>query len=374
MVLAGNYSRTISKLHGHRILTDMKIHFFCKSDANASSTRYRVYFTAQALNRLGVETAIYEPPFSSYGSAAILGRMISRTRYALTLLQIPRTDIIYLQRTVYNSYFAFFIVVAKVIFRKKIVLDFCDPLFLIQELRPRIELMMRYVDAVIVADKFAQDYSASHVGKVFLMPMALPFWISDQKRRVNFIKKEVPVIGWIGGGKYHIDNLRLLAPAFRILLKKGIRFKFLLVGSDKEGVLQNLFTIPGLSVECVGDVDWSDPSASYSFIAKFDVGVVPSTDSEWHRVKTFLKPIEMMGLGVITVMSKVGVSANLIQDGVNGFLTGNKPEEWASVLEHVLALPSEHLQMVSDEGVASIRKNRSLEDRARALRIFLENL
>jgi glycosyltransferase involved in cell wall biosynthesis len=352
----------------------MKIYFFTKGDAKATSTRYRVFFTAEALERLGTATKIYQPPFTSVANSSRFHKMYLRVAYIYALICVSQRDIIYLQRTVYSDVFAWFVAFLKTVLRKKIVLDFCDPLFLVEELRPRIEFMMRFANAVVTADPFAFEYASRYAKKVFLMPMAVPLWILDKHQKEYGENIDLQTIGWIGNGPDHYENLKLVAPALQILVARGVTFRFRLIGALKDQRIYDLFAPLGVQSEIIDTMDWSAQDEVYEAIRAFDIGIVPSIDTEWFRVKVFLKPLEMMGIGLVTVISRVGVTGALIDDGRNGFLSDNDPKLWADVLERVLFLSVQERQHVSHAAIAEIDQKRSLAKNMPAFKEFLSTL
>ena len=58
-------------------------------------------------------------------------------------------------------------------------------------------------------------------------------------------------------------------------------------------------------------------------------------DTEWTRGKCAFKAIQYMALGAAAVVSLVGASAELVEDGVNGFYASTD-EDWYSVLKRLI--------------------------------------
>ncbi len=62
---------------------------------------------------------------------------------------------------------------------------------------------------------------------------------------------------------------------------------------------------------------------------------MPLPDNPWSRGKCGLKALQYMALGIPTVCSDVGVNADIIRDGDNGFLAATE-EEWVEKLRRLL--------------------------------------
>ena len=67
----------------------------------------------------------------------------------------------------------------------------------------------------------------------------------------------------------------------------------------------------------------------------FDIGIMPLPNDEWAKGKCGLKGLSYMACGVPTVMSPVGVNAEIIQHGVNGFLA-ETTDEWIQILSELI--------------------------------------
>lgn len=349
------------------------VHFFTKGDINAGSTRYHAVFRAMELDKIGIKTRLIPPPFSLKFKNNTEKR-IAQFNYVFEMFRISRNDIIYLQRTLYNPFLIAIAFIQKIIFRKKIVFDCCDPLFLIPNMRRKFMFLSRLSNGVVLVDSFARDYAKKYNPNVIIIPDSLPFSIVDNFQKHYTKTKDTPIIGWIGNGIDHFENLQIIAPALEKLAEEGVKFRFRLIGALKDKRVHDLFRPLGSNVEIIDTIEWGKTEVAYREIQDFDIALVPSVDREWFRVKTFLKPIESMGIGVITVISNIGQTAKLVKNGVNGFLAENTTNSWASVLRKVLSLSTTELEEISSAGRRDIKKDRDMITHIKRLKIFLEDI
>jgi glycosyltransferase involved in cell wall biosynthesis len=75
---------------------------------------------------------------------------------------------------------------------------------------------------------------------------------------------------------------------------------------------------------------WSEET-EINDIASFDVGIMPLEETPWERGKCGFKLIQYMGCGKPVVASPVGVNAEIVEDGVNGF-HATSGDEWVASL------------------------------------------
>lgn len=79
---------------------------------------------------------------------------------------------------------------------------------------------------------------------------------------------------------------------------------------------------------------WSE-DREVSLIQSMDIGVMPLPDTPWARGKCGYKLIQYMACGLPVVASPVGVNADIVEHGVNGFLA-DSDDEWRTAIETLL--------------------------------------
>ncbi len=253
------------------------------------------------------------------------------------LALVKREDIVYLQRTVANKYFFVIMAAYLLLFRRKMIFDFDDPVYVHTFFKTKF--LTKLADVVIVCTHGQAEWAKRYNANVHIFHIALDF-SAYQKFTKNYEPPQSPlVIGWIGTGPEHIENLKIFAKVLRKLVAAThIPFTFTLIGSLKNKRVYDLFTtIPDLHVTFIDTLNWTDQTSVPQEIQKFDIGVLPHQhEGAWVESKTSFKNLEYMACGVATVVSRFGEMPHVISDGVNGYIAATE-EEWVEKLGKLLA-------------------------------------
>jgi len=108
------------------------------------------------------------------------------------------------------------------------------------------------------------------------------------------------------------------------------------------------------------------------YLQEPDIGLMPLTDSERAKGKCAYKALEFMSVGTPCVISPVGMNAEVIEDGVNGFLAVT-PEEWEAKLERLIVNPGLRRQM-GEAARATVRERYSHEVHYPAFKRVMETV
>lgn len=305
----------------------MTIHFFTKGDIRSATARYRGFLVADELNSRGYKAIVHQPPTWRPFFNISFARLKELWRNIRILFSIKQEDILYLIRTVYQWDFLLLIVLFKIIFRKKFIFDFDDPIFLRKGFKLKMIILTKLADAVVVGSHYLAEWARGYNKNVFIIPTSVPFE-SYSKYTKNYQNPGKFVIGWLGNAPAHMENLKSLIPIFQSLIDNGMIFKFLLVGSLGDKKVRGIFnSVSRLEAQFIESVDWKNPENIACEIQKFDIGLMPLADNEWNRGKCAFKAIEYMTCGVVPIVSAVGENVYLVRDGENGFLAKTS-QDW----------------------------------------------
>ena len=227
-------------------------------------------------------------------------------------------------------------------------------LLLLKKYSPR--LFFDFDDAIIYKDsnsreikrsasawrRFKKTIALSHTvlaGNAYLKDMALPFNprtlilptpVDTERYQLKNVSDKNPeqlTIGWMGSAST-LFYLKQILPALETLYRKYPFLQLKIVAND----FFTPDTLPVLKKKWAFEDEVQD-------LHSFDIGVMPLTDDVWARGKCGLKLLQYMACGISSVCSPVGVNAQIIEDGIDGFHASNT-EEWISKLEHLILNPS----------------------------------
>lgn len=298
--------QAIKQIHARVRSQKKRISFFPSNNINAGGSRHSCYQVADGLRKIGYETSFDD---GSNTDVAIFEKRFDR-ELAENLKKRGA----------------------------KIVLVCCDPVWL-AGLEDHILNFLKTADCVVVSSN------------------KLARWYKERVKRIKVIRegfdwKNIPKVNkepkftlcW-HGTSYTINHgcLELLVEPLN-RLKKNFDFNFKII-----------VDLP-LDTPKIPKFDFEPQVIQWQLdnflpeIAKCHVGLSPELNDEWCSYKSFGKPINYMGLGLVPVLSPVPSYGEIILNGKNGFIIkDNDPGEWYEALK-TLIVNEEQRSSIIEEG------------------------
>ncbi len=158
---------------------------------------------------------------------------------------------------------------------------------------------------------------------ILSIPNSIDFDVWD---KVSTGKHRYTRIGWIGG-RTHVNDLLLVAPAIKEVLAKNPEAWFYVVNSALKSYAEHKEI--DYIFKDTPNVFYTDKNAPINLYPRFmahfnfDIGIAPLEDCNFNRGKSNLRWLEYSALKIPTVATKVGHFAETIKDEGDGFLIEN---------------------------------------------------
>ncbi len=149
------------------------------------------------------------------------------------------------------------------------------------------------------------------------------------------------------------------------------------------GVLKKVVSIYDVRIVAVGpnpqqfqglpvEVSRWQENTEVAEIQDFDIGLMPLPDEPYERGKCGYKLIQYMACGKPVVASPVGVNAEIVRHGENGFLA-KTTDEWIDALSRLIEDPQLRFRM-GQEGRSMVESEYSLQTQAPRLERMLRSV
>jgi glycosyltransferase involved in cell wall biosynthesis len=213
-----------------------------------------------------------------------------------------------------------------------IVFDFDDAIYLhsfgessgLARFLKRPEKTARIVElstAVIAGNDTLKSYASQFNDNITVIPT--PVDTDHFRPAVDRRERRRVVIGWIGSSTT-APYLKMIEPALEAVARRYPNIELRIVGGSYEPAC-----LPSVSLR-----KWGLESELRD-LHDFDIGIMPMPDTEWTQGKCGFKTLFYMSVGLPSVSSPVGVTTEIIQDGLNGYLATSR-EQWVEKLSALI--------------------------------------
>jgi glycosyltransferase involved in cell wall biosynthesis len=251
-----------------------------------------------------------------YHATSILRLIIAHRKYELLFVQkttLPSVVVSLLRRG----------------YSGKIFYDFDDAIYVVPEVDRFLREFLPMTSAVFLENTETAEYAERHQAKPHLIigPIDCERY-RPAKKRSDILADAKITVGWIGS-ESTTKYLKELVEVFKSLKSGGLPFELLMIGSDPS------FQPDGFACR---RINWN-LHTEVSSLSTFDLGIMPLVDDEWSRGKGGYKILQYMAMGLPTIATPVGINAELVSDGITGFLARDL-DEWRERLKQLILDPS----------------------------------
>ena len=297
--------------------------------------------------------------FKNYLQKSI-GIVIGLFKRFLLLFTVFKYDFIFIHREVAPVGPPVFEWVIAKVFRKKIIYDFDDAIWIstASEANPtaakikstwKVKKICSYSKIISVGNEFLADYAKQFNTDVRIIPTVVDTNLVHN--RIKNHQDQPLTIGWTGTFT-NFYNLEMVIPVLDKLKKKH-NFRFLII-ADKDPKLEGI------------EYDFKkwNIQTEIDDLIQIHIGIMPLKNTEIEQGKCAFKAIQYMSLGIPPVVSPVGANKKLVTDCANGFLV-DSDEDWYNKLEVLISNADTRVQIgnnarnriVSNYSVQAVEKS-----------------
>ncbi len=324
----------------------MRILFICpypSGEAPSQRFRYEQYFNILKENGHTYSTSsflthsawkiVYKPGHLTSKVFAIFKGYFRRV---FDLFRAPFYDAIFIHRESAPFGIPWFEWLITKVFRKYTVFDFDDAIWIpnASETNKNLTMMLKrfgntakicsWSSVVSVGNSYLGDYAYKHNKRVVINPTTID--TDEYHNTTASHSNEVFVIGWTGSHST-VQYLDELYPVFKELEKKYDFEVHVICDVPPKFQLKSLKFVKWSKINEIDD------------LLKFNVGLMPLREDIWAKGKCGFKALQYMALGIPAIVSGVGVNAEIVDNGINGFVC-KTTSEWYDALEKIISDPS----------------------------------
>jgi glycosyltransferase involved in cell wall biosynthesis len=247
----------------------------------------------------------------------------------------------------------FFEWTVRFIWRKKIIYDFDDAIWLEDpnekgslkahlKWKTKVKSICKWSYKVSCGNEYLAQFAMQYNEKVILNPTTID---TDYHKEIKTSNSDKIVLGWTGTHST-LPYLKNLIPVLDELSKKH-EFEFLVISNQK----------PDFDVNYMRFIPWRKKT-EIEDLNKIDIGIMPLTDDIWSQGKCGFKILQYLAVSKPVIASPVGVNAKLLNESQAGF-AAKSDKEWKILLLNLLKDSNLRAEL-GNKGEAYVEKHYSV--------------
>jgi len=309
----------------------------------SASERYRLYQFLPDLERAGfvckvrpfATPRLFRAVQAEEFSAQIFYSPFCAIRRAVDLMRLSSYDLVVIHREAFPFGCP---IVEKMVLRRhpRVIFSFDDAIHIghretgktkypgVYRLKygPGVNEILRGCAHVIAGNRVLADHASQFNSHVTVIPTVVDTKKYAFKRPRT--ENDVLTIGWVGSRSTSPYLLEIEAALRRLSEAHRGKIRFRLYGHPLRKL--NLVDCESRPFSLATEVE---------DISSFDIGIMPMPDNAWTRAKCAFKAIQYMALGIPTVVSPVGMAAEVVRPNSSGFWA-RTPSDWFDALNRLV--------------------------------------
>lgn len=223
------------------------------------------------------------------------------------------------------------------IFRKKIIYDFDDAIWLPNtsdnnriaaglKWHRKVASICRWSFKVSGGNEFLCTFARKYNHRVILLPTTIDTQHVHNPVLYAPAKGNKCIIGWTGSHST-LMYLKEILPALQLIEKDFPQVEFHFISNKA----------PDLDLQRKVFKKWSQET-EIEDLAAFDIGLMPLKKDLWAEGKCGFKALQYMAMEIPAVVSPVGVNLKIVEDGKNGFFADSQ-QEWIEKISLLIESP-----------------------------------
>ena len=324
----------------------MKVVMLSRYERSGASSRLRLIQYAEPMGLQGMSPSLQAFFDNNYlhrlysGRSTISPTFAAYARRAGQLLRARHADLLWLEKEAL-PWLPWGLERALLPLAVPLVVDYDDAVFHRYDLHRsaavrrllgrKIDRLMASASLVTAGNRYLADRAKmAGAQRVEIVPTVVD--MTAYRRRPESVSESAATIGWIGTPSTWTAYVGPMMPLLT-QAAEATGARIVAVGAGRAATAHHL----------LDNLPWTEDS-EVARIHEMDIGIMPLTDTPWARGKCGYKLIQYMACGIPVIASPVGVNAEIVEHGVNGFLASSEAK-WAEALRTLLFDPALRARM-----------------------------